>query len=136
MSIFNYKYTCSDIDNEIERFTDNIQIFLDEYTEEILKADAEDISSIKADTKENFYAENAEDFFEAVRKTNSDMRDSAEEQLSTLTEEKEEVEEHIEELEDSICSMDSREDSLLAEIEDLKDEINKMQIIIDNNING
>ncbi len=81
---FEYPYTCDKIDKEIDNAKEIIQIHLDKILCDacplLLKEQHDNL--IKEWTEELY--DELEDCFETVRKSNGDMRDEAEKQLTTL----------------------------------------------------
>lgn len=93
---FDYGQTCPDIDKSISEFQSIIVEKLKDLVEEI--ENEEDIEDLVVNYSTDIYEE-FEQNFEAVRKTNDDMRKEAEIQISNLQEEIENLKDKISELE-------------------------------------
>lgn len=93
---FDYGQTCPDIDKSISEFQSIIVEKLKDLVEEI--ENEEDIEDLVVNYSTDIYEE-FEQNFEAVRKTNDDMRKEAEIQISNLKEEVEDLKNKVSSLE-------------------------------------
>lgn len=97
---FNYSHTCPDIDREIARAKENIEYFLNATVEELcpMFASVEDEKNEWVAENTKMLYEDLEGCFEAVRKTNEDMRSEAEKQIEAVEEFKDELNDELEQL--------------------------------------
>lgn len=114
---FDYKYTCPDIDKQIDCFKSSLSDRLDEIIEELNPMFYNTSYKIdyRRDLEELLYND-AEQCFEGVRKTNEDMRKEAEHQIDNLTDE-------LEEQRGLVSYWESEAEKKDREIEQLKSEI-------------
>ena len=99
---FDYKNTCSDIDNSISNFQSIIVENLEGLLEEV--KDEEDIQDLLVNYSTAIYNE-FEQNFEAVRSTNEDMRKEAEIQISNLKDEIENLKSQVSTLEYEVAQL-------------------------------
>lgn len=101
-----FNYTCGDIDNNISDFKSEIEDTLDQVLDAAcpLLEGQPRIDFIKEWVDHTY--KNCEPIFEDLRKTNEDMRQQAELQLSELETEKDEAEEIVGERDDRINDLE------------------------------
>ncbi|WP_298751948.1 hypothetical protein [uncultured Arcobacter sp.] len=123
MSYFNFGYTCPIIDSNIKGFQEIVEnyirdIIFDVYQGKVSYADLDSNEDEQAEyrdyvisTAECIYGD-VESYFEGTRKTNEDIRNSAEKQITDLDEEIERLKYIISDKEDEIDSLKSQIDEL------------------------
>lgn len=97
-----FRYTCPEIDREINRVKDTIQCHFEANIEQLCPLMDEETIRFLSDKWTNELYSDIESAFETVRDTNSSMRDCAETQISELETKVEQMESKIDELESTI----------------------------------
>lgn len=115
---FDYKYTCSEIDQVISDTKDIVERYIEEILDEACPLLTGQAKSDFIKSHSTSMNEEITDEFEILRTLNSDMRAEAERQMEECTKELEASEELVEEHEQKIA--------------DLEKELTDMQIEFDN----
>ena len=112
---FDFAHTCPKIDKAIGECKDTLKECLASYIESICPYISKDtINSLSMEWSREMY-HSISHCFESVRETNEEMRDAANDQISNLQGE-------IEELNSQIKDLEDRADELDYEIRDLKSQ--------------
>jgi len=99
---FDYPNTCPQIDKAITRAKHEISSFIDDLLSDACGLlEAETRKALASDYADSLYL-NLEDLFEDTRRTNEQMRDSADSQIADLKAEIEDLERKINELESMV----------------------------------
>ena len=99
---FDYPHTCPKIDKEIERVNDLIQRYLTDFILELSPYVPKDVAMNMAMEWGCDIYRDIQGCFEEVRKTNEDMREEANRQISSLISELDDLNCQIKELEERI----------------------------------
>jgi hypothetical protein len=114
---FDYRYTCPEIDKEIDNFKESLSDHLIDLISELnpMFAETNKEQKYREDWVKIIY-DSVEGCFEGVRRANEDMRKEAESQIENLTEE-------LEEAKKLAIYWESEADEKDREILDLKNEM-------------
>lgn len=81
---FDFRHTCPDIDSNIDQLISEIKDEIEDLIDDVCPLlKGEELEKLK-ETYANDIYKHVEEYFEGVRKTNVDMRDSAEHQINHL----------------------------------------------------
>ena len=121
---FDYRYTCPEIDKEINSFKESLSDHLIDLISELnpMFAETDKEKKYREDRVRVIY-DSAENCFEGVRRANEDMRKEAERQVQELIEEFEEAKRLAIYWESEVDEKDREIESLKDEILDLRNEM-------------
>jgi chromosome segregation ATPase len=128
---FDYPYTCSKIDKEIDATKDTIFSGIKDYLEQACPLLGEDLVNMQARKWSEDLYDDISSSFETVRKINEDMREEATNQIRNLSEEVDDQKHNVNKLEEDLSKKESKIDDLEYEIIELNKRIESKDREID-----